>query len=196
MKYLTLINDEDKHNKFWEAELDEKTHTVTCRWGRLGTKGQSKEFHHSSKYQAERFIDSKADEKYRKGYRKVDEEKLNLKQLQAELVGAGCKIHELSFIQFKDARTFNLIEDQALLANPNLQLSIYCSLQLIGESTIYHLLIDAEQVYHCNIQMRRPWTPHATDCEISSKELISEDSPRILKKIRDKAPGIVSALIR
>lgn len=62
-----LADVEANNNKFWNITIH-PTYTVTTHWGRVGDKGQSKDFPHSNQYAAERFFESKCKEKERKGY--------------------------------------------------------------------------------------------------------------------------------
>jgi poly [ADP-ribose] polymerase len=63
----------DNHNKFWNGILFDD-HTVTCEWGRVGKTKQTKDFHHSSSYAAESFLDKKCAEKRDKGYESCETE--------------------------------------------------------------------------------------------------------------------------
>jgi poly [ADP-ribose] polymerase len=62
-----LADVEANNNKFWNINIH-PNHTVTTHWGRVGDKGQTKDFPQSSQYAAERFFASKCNEKDRKGY--------------------------------------------------------------------------------------------------------------------------------
>lgn len=95
-----LINSDEEHNKFWAARLDDKTNTVHIRWGRLGTKGQSqtKEFGvGGSSYRAINFMDSKFNEKRRKGYAVVTSDEFNRKATEAAIIGSSNKCHAMNW---------------------------------------------------------------------------------------------------
>lgn len=61
-----------RSSKFWECWTDENT--VTCRWGRIGTAGQSKSWLQSDAESAEDFARKKVREKVGKGYREVQQD--------------------------------------------------------------------------------------------------------------------------
>jgi len=63
-----LIHQDDIHNKFWIAEYNKSTKIVTTKWGRIGTKGQSKTKPFPTDYQAESWISSATYKKQEKGY--------------------------------------------------------------------------------------------------------------------------------
>jgi len=65
-RMLVLTSVEDNNNKFWEATLLSDD-TVDCRWGRVGTSGQSKSFPGAG----QKYIDSKIREKEKKGYKEM-----------------------------------------------------------------------------------------------------------------------------
>lgn len=203
---MQLIHDKGKHNKFWSYEIDEQSNDVTIRWGRLGTKGQEKIYKFPSKYQAEDFAWKKTNEKKRKGYAEVEEDTFDLKQLQAELVGAGCKIEELVFVRKlndeKDKKLYKVLRDAADLADPTYVPLIYCSLKFTGKRGVQQILIDPDAVYSCwqigNLQISGGWTGKSQEIayRLDEVEEITEAASPEMKKIRDKAPALVAALIR
>ncbi len=60
----------ERHQKFWEIELDEET--LTTWWGRIGTEGQSKRKEFDSEEQAKAEYNKLIKEKTGKGYKLVD----------------------------------------------------------------------------------------------------------------------------
>ncbi len=64
--YLELVDPATNTSKFWEAESVGAS--VTIRWGRIGTRGQSQVKSFASERAAEAFLGEKAAEKRRKGY--------------------------------------------------------------------------------------------------------------------------------
>ncbi|PSF28545.1 hypothetical protein C7H19_24560, partial [Aphanothece hegewaldii CCALA 016] len=66
---LELIS--NQHYKFWEAELTEGSTTLITRWGRIGTRGQSKSYPFVSYAAASQQYEEKIASKRRKGYSEV-----------------------------------------------------------------------------------------------------------------------------
>ena len=200
---MKFIHDRGKHNKFWSYETD-SNHNVTVSWGRLGTKGQSKTFEFDSSWAAQGFAEKKVHEKKRKGYREVDAEVFGLKQVQAELIGAGCKIEELTFVKKleTDKNIYQSVSETSALADPSYEPLIYCSLLLTGKRGVTHLLIDTETVYSCWQMGSAKWLGEdgtfgsSYSYRLDDVEEIKESSDPALKKIRDKAPALVAALIK
>ena len=83
-------------NKFWSYET--KGTTVTCKWGRVGTDGQSKEFKFSSSYEVDTFVNDKVKEKKNKGYEEITKEILGKETALAESLGFRQKIDTLEFV--------------------------------------------------------------------------------------------------
>ena len=65
LEYVDLANN---NYKFWEAELSNSSTTLIIRWGRIGTRGQSKSYEFSSHSSASINYYEKVGEKIRKGY--------------------------------------------------------------------------------------------------------------------------------
>ena len=149
---MQYINDKGKHNKFWSYEIDDKNNVV-IRWGRMGTKGQSKAYAFNSKWDADHFVDKKIGEKIRKGYKKVETEEFDLKKLQAELVGAGCKIEELCFVKklhkIDNRNLYETVKEESALADPEYDPLIYASLRFTGNRGSKGVLISPEKVFAC-----------------------------------------------
>ena len=127
-KETIVVHQGDGHNKFWAAQLDTNTHTVSVRWGRIGTKGQSQTKGFGSEYQAANFIDSKLSEKRRKGYvstydgKPIDDAKLEELFIEAAIVGTSNKCHAMQWVEItQDDGTRIAFEkiDQARLMDPN-----------------------------------------------------------------------------
>lgn len=153
-----LIQQEDEHNKFWTAVMDPKTHKVTIRWGRIGTKGQSQEKDFSGEYAAGRFIEGKMSEKTRKGYRTIDKKKLDEMTIQAAIVGTSNKCHSFSWVEIKNPKEleFEKIKDDRL-ADPDLNPGIYVEVETKKEysgRTKFKLLFTFEQVF--DVSTRSP----------------------------------------
>lgn len=68
-KKFQKINTEENTFKYWHATLHELGHVR--KWGRIGTKGQTKEFPAESNLQAEEEFDKILRKKIREGYEEV-----------------------------------------------------------------------------------------------------------------------------
>lgn len=68
--FRTFICTEDNHYKFYEITLTPQSvgYEVTCRWGKIGTSGQTKTEQFTFEDDAKRFANRKAGEKIGKGY--------------------------------------------------------------------------------------------------------------------------------
>jgi|3_EtaG_2_1085321.scaffolds.fasta_scaffold00108_14 predicted DNA-binding WGR domain protein len=121
------------HNKFWAAHWSEATNTVYVRWGRLGTKGQSREKNFGSSWAAANFIDTKYREKKRKGYTNLDSDgqmidhtRFEMMCTEAVIVGTSNKCHEMKWVELTevgDGYNYTEISDERLYApdcNPGL----------------------------------------------------------------------------
>lgn len=67
VRMLVKTSAKDNNNKFWEATLFSND-DVKCRWGRVGTGGQSKVFSGAG----QKYIDKKIREKNKKGYQEME----------------------------------------------------------------------------------------------------------------------------
>jgi len=102
-----LVQQGDGHNKFWAAYVDEKTNIAHVRWGRIGTKGQSQDKPFPGFYNAAAFLDTKFNEKKRKGYVdklngvSIDGPKLEQLAVEAAIVGTQNKCHEMEWVEIQ-----------------------------------------------------------------------------------------------
>ena len=74
--YLEYHDEEANSHKFWQATIEDTRGigpkcTANTRWGRIGSKGQSKLVHFSTEGQALEFCLKKKEEKIAKGYKEV-----------------------------------------------------------------------------------------------------------------------------
>ena len=166
-------------------------------WGILGTIGKYMIYKFTSHWYAQIFADKKVREKRCKGYAEMENDAFDLKQLQAELIGSGCKIDELTFVdRTNDDNLYRSLDGAAALANPSYMPLIYCRLQFTGKRGLRCLLIDSDKVYSC-------WQVGVLGSGFVSSSFSLQDVKEIddnadaeMKKIRDTAPALVSALIR
>lgn len=197
---VRLLNDSEKHNKVWSAELTNNNGVITVetKWGRLGTKGQSKTETFYSEYEAKHAIEKKRNEKERKGYFEVEESDYFLKQLEAEIVGSECKIGNLHFVEpiepnWQIAETdFEIIKPKNL-NDPSYNPKILCTLQLRGGIS-RTLIITLDAIYDVVIngttrtnEILRYWLS-------VPKKLDEESTDPIIQKLLEKAPAIVHAI--
>lgn len=192
---MYLINDKGKHNKFWTYTINDATHEVIINWGRLGTKGQSKIYKFYSNWDAQRFADQKAHAKQRKGYTQFDEEAFKLRHLQSELVGAGCKIQELSFVKEINSGSYEAITDGSALADPDYIPIVYCSIQLTGGRGERDILIDPEKVRQCSCAGHAYISGANKRFTLVDVEELDPGDEELMK-VAKKAPALVAALIR
>lgn len=66
MIYLVKVDINSNANKFWQAEVSDKI--VTCSWGRIGYKPQSKVYHQASQAHAQQMCNLLVEQKIKKGY--------------------------------------------------------------------------------------------------------------------------------
>lgn len=196
-----LLHTGGKHYKFWSYDIDDD-HTVTCKWGRLGTKGQNKSYTHSSRWGAEEYVSGKLHEKFRKGYKQVSEEAYDLEQLRGEIVGAGAKVKECGFVKFdKDANHWFFTETSDMY-DPNYIPRVFCEIALTGNKGVHCLMIDLDDVYEAEVLSRsRGICPdtgrrRVLAFRLSGQTKITNTPDKKLQRIVEKAPGIISSLIR
>ena len=100
-----LIHQSEEHNKFWAAGWDDQTNQVHVRWGRIGTKGQSKDHSFESQFEAVRFIEKKFGEKRHKGYAgklngmDITQAALDRLNTEAAIVGTQNKCHSFKWVE-------------------------------------------------------------------------------------------------
>lgn len=116
---------EGTSNKFWGYKVSGLT--VTCKWGRLGTAGQLKNFSFDSQYDLDKFIGDKTNEKLDKGYEEKSPEQLELETVVAQTIGVGNKLERIHFVQVKGKKMTILDpkKDKKILHDPNMQPLVY-----------------------------------------------------------------------
>ena len=67
LQHFECIDREVNHRKYWVVTRLSPT-LVRCAWGRIGTKGQSKDFSFTTAYRTTDFVNKKIREKLGKGY--------------------------------------------------------------------------------------------------------------------------------
>ena len=120
-----FICTEDTSNKFWGYKVNSLV--VTCKWGRLGTAGQTKDFPFASQSKLDKFIESKTEEKLNKGYEERSPEKLELETVVAQAIGVGNKIERIAFVQAnkKKLKILDPKRDRKTLHDPTMQPMVY-----------------------------------------------------------------------
>lgn len=196
---VKLLHTSGKHYKFWSYSINQD-HTVVCTWGRLGTKGQSKTYTHHSRWDAEEYASGKLSEKFRKGYKEVDQESWELEHLRGEIVGAGAKIKNLGFVKEEGPHWIFVGAEE--MYNPKYVPQVFCELELTGNRGSHALMIDVDDVYEVEVYSRSRSFNHDTNqrqlnaFRLINQKKITTTGDKQLQKIVDKAPGIVSSLIR
>lgn len=158
-----LINQDGSHNKFWAAHWDEQNDEVHVRWGRIGCSGQS-QVKKMSKHEAVRFIESKSQEKRRKGYldkydnAPIDRSVLDKLAIEAAIVGTQNKCHGMQWVEITDpdAGYFEAIQESRLYdpdCNPGVLVKLETRKEYDGE-TKFKLLFSFDRCFrvsHSNI---------------------------------------------
>lgn len=150
-----LIQQEEQHNKFWAGRLENKT--VYIRWGRLGTKGQSQEKEFAGEYAAANFLQTKFNEKKRKGYtdrhrgKQIDGPVLEKLAVEAAIVGTSNKCHDMQWVEIAASNpiTFERISEERLFdpaCTPGLLVSLETKKEY-GGKTSFNLLFTGDAAY-------------------------------------------------
>lgn len=127
-----FICTEDTSNKFWGYKVNGLT--VTCKWGRLGTAGQSKDFKFKNQMDLDEFVEDKTEEKLGKGYDERSPEQLELETAVAQTIGVGNKVERIHFVQLHESRGRKSItildpkRDRKILHDPNIQPMVYAQI--------------------------------------------------------------------
>jgi predicted DNA-binding WGR domain protein len=151
-KYKTeqvLIQQEENHNKFWAAVVDEKTFKASIRWGRLGTKGQSQEKDFTTSWEAANFIDTKLREKRRKGYEPITKSAFDKLCIQSAIVGTANKCNQFEWVEIKGDNYFVTIDDNRLQnpdCNPGVYVEVETKKKYGGESS-FNILFTFDKAY-------------------------------------------------
>lgn len=199
---VRLLNDSEKHNKVWSAELTNNgVITVETKWGRLGTKGQSKTETFYSEYEAKHAIEKKRNEKERKGYFEIDEAEYRLKHLEAEIVGSECKIIDLHFVELTgetEGKTQYRVVHPTNLSDPSCTPQVLCTLQL--RTGIQSLLVDINGIHNINVTGKERKHVGTLPTEVSfwvenSQKLDEDSDDPIIQKLVKKAPAIIETII-
>ena len=190
-----LINTDGKHNKFWSAEVD-SDHTVTCKWGRLGTNGQQKQHSHESEWAAQNFVDNKMRAKKRKGYQEVDDASYDLHVFRGQLVGAGAKISEIFWVKRDKVKSshqlYTSVEAEEMYS-PDYEPTIYAKCEFTGKRGSYHLIITLDSVCYATDFGRYYSSPAIV--ELKELQEITTSSPKILQNLKSQADGMVKSLL-
>jgi hypothetical protein len=167
----------------------------------LGTNGQSKQFPFSSQYQAENYIRDKARLKRRKGYDEVEDKIYDLHVFRGTLVGAGAKIDRLCWVKLLDQNpnsrgsVYEEMTDVAAMANPNYEPTIFARIKFTGNRGEYSLIITLDSVKY---SPQAEWSVmrqfNLADLQEDLQE-ITEQSPKILRNLKEKADGMVQSLL-
>lgn len=158
---LLFVHQGTGHNKFWTIIYDTATKIVTRRWGRIGTKGQSKsEPAFAADYTAARFIETKIAGQKREGYKQVDRSTLDRMAIEAAIVGTQNKCHNFRWVELHHdshgigMHGFSPISEERLMdpsCNPGLVVDIETK-KAYGGKTRFTLLFTLEQAY----EIRQP----------------------------------------
>lgn len=95
MEHIYHCN-KDSSNKRWSYEI--QGNNVVIRYGRIGLVGQEDFQEFSSTYDRDKFIAKKIAEKERKGYVKIDKQKLTEETKTAQSIGWQYKISDVQYV--------------------------------------------------------------------------------------------------
>ena len=107
-----IIRTTGKHNEFWEGRVEPRSDGwyFVARYGRIGTKGSEKPKKFFDEWEAKNALDSKMDEKYRKGYRDVSEKEFEILTMAAKQLGTAHKIERIRWLRKHDNGLFTEID--------------------------------------------------------------------------------------
>jgi len=172
------------HNKFWTSICDEATFEVTIRWGRLGTKGQSKKYPFATRRDATYFMLEKNRERLRKGYtgrhlgKEISRAMLDQLGTEAAIVGSQNKCHTFKWVElvgFAAEISYKEIDEDRLYnpeCNPGILVNFETRKEIDGRKK-FVLLFTLESAY--DLRGHNPATP---------ERLIESGHP--LRKMVDK----------
>lgn len=202
MNQVILLNTKGTSNKFWSYELN-NDHSVTFRWGRMGTGGRTERKSFESDLEASNFANQKLQEKFRKGYKEITEDEFELEFIRATAIGSNYKITELNLIKPVDMNDPAWItgwwkvvtEEEA--SDPEYKPIILCSVVPTGSDT-EHTIVLAEDIFSTKIRAA------AQTCALNHNEfdvylltefeLITRDSSSILQALRDRMGPVIGTL--
>ena len=102
MARAIYVCSEEGHNKYWIIDRDPTNPAIVLvKNGRLGSpKGTIQPPKDcGSEWSADRYIENKIDEKLRKGYRKIDENKFKQLTMQASVIGLNNKCDLMQWVE-------------------------------------------------------------------------------------------------
>lgn len=147
-KTIRLINTTGKSNKFWNADLNETTVIVT--YGRIGTSGSTKKHEFYDKWEAQSFLDKKTNEKLRKGYKHVvDDRQLEIREQIAASIGTTNKVDRVAFLHITEDHA-EVISSKNL-NNPDYSVGVYVILRVRStedEPPYVHYFITEDKVLY------------------------------------------------
>ncbi len=147
MSKFYLINteksDDTQHYKFWSGyieKLDSSKFIVHTSWGRIGTRGQSKDYEYPRLPPADTLLATKISDKIRSGYVKVEERKFNLLCNYASLIGSKVPVRGVEWAVI-EGRYVRLIKNVSYLEDPSYLPGIVVSF-IVGDIEYYLLFGD------------------------------------------------------
>lgn len=90
------VNKKGSSNKFWSYEVDGLT--VIVRWGRVGLKGQKKDFNFDTRDELDDFLKRRVREQTSEGYKEVSQGDLAEEVQVAKTMGAQHKINRIEYV--------------------------------------------------------------------------------------------------
>lgn len=142
-------------NAFWQGYYDPKTNQVHLKWGRIGTKGQSKSKDFGSEGSAINFIDKKYREKRNKGYTSqhegspIDSAMLDQLHIEAQIVGASNKMIDMQWMECTGDHQFSEINVERLYdpeCNPAIRVKLETR-KSYADQNVFTLLFGGDGSY-------------------------------------------------
>jgi predicted DNA-binding WGR domain protein len=189
MSKTILINKTDGHNKFWSAEYDPTTITVTRSWGRLGTKGSRKSVAFGSQTSAESYIAAKKREKLCEGYKEVTTLELHKAEVESAILGTRNKCCASLWVRMVGPR-FELIHSSRL-QHPDCEVGLFIILQTQKTYNDYNhhfFVFTNDGVLKYNLDDY----PLLTEFLWKANDLVEEPTQDILDKYLSYPPVLVS----
>lgn len=172
---------EKSSNKFWTYELV-GTNQLKISWGRCGLVGQNQVKTFKNSDDRQKFLNSKIDEKLRKGYKEITQKKLTEEVETAKSLGWQYKIYKIQWVSRRD-NTLTIV--------PNYDGNKYVYVELLhswNKSITWFLLNKTEAMEINVIQANGNQIVASNFLHTSGKtvDVIREKLRDVFNKVREK----------
>jgi predicted DNA-binding WGR domain protein len=145
MAETIYICSENQSNKFWSYEQNGSS--VTFKWGRVGRDAETLTKDFGSDYGAQREIEKKIKEKTKKGYKLIDEKKLQQETETAKDLGTKYKIKRLLWVN-KEGDTLNQLDQYDAKKFVYVEvIDSYSKGEAVGQKAITRLLLSKTESF-------------------------------------------------